>query len=180
MSPQACPPKSTDPATPTTADTASMTEAPPTGVGVMTEAVVPVWTRQLAAIQHTVQGGTVELLTSVASILGLQDQLSAELKNLPPDAPFTQALQQLNDDFQQQCEHALMALQFGDRVVQMVDILYQDTERFALELPGMQEASPAEAEAWLNALEARYTTDEQRQFHRGEEVKPAQDNVEFF
>ncbi|RQO62601.1 hypothetical protein DBR47_05125 [Paucibacter sp. KBW04] len=146
----------------------------------MTEAVVPVWTRQLAAIQHTVQGGTVELLTSVASILGLQDQLSAELKNLPPDAPFAQALKQLNDEFQQQCEHALMALQFGDRVVQMVDILYQDTERFALELPGMQDASPAEAEAWLNALESRYTTDEQRQFHRGEEAKPPQDNVEFF
>lgn len=152
----------------------------PLGAGVMSEAVIPIWTRQLAAIQHTVQGGTVELLTSVASILGLQDQLSAELKNMPPDAPATRALQQLNEEFQQQCEQALRALQFGDRVVQMVDILYQDTERFCQQLPGMAQATPADAQAWLDALEARYTTDEQRQFHRGEDTKPAQDNVEFF
>ncbi len=146
----------------------------------MSAAVLPIWSRQLRAIQDTVQGGAVDLLSCFASIMGLQDLLDIELKSMPADAEHTQALLQLSQELALQCERALVGLQFGDRASQMLDILHDDTQRFTQELPAMTQASAADAQAWLDALEARYTTDEQRDSHHGESTGPPHNNVEFF
>lgn len=150
------------------------------GIALMTATVLPIWSRQLRAIQNTVQGGAVDLLSCFASIMGLQDLLENEVKALPADAEHTLALQQLSQELALQCERALVGLQFGDRASQMLDILHDDTLRFSIELPNMTQADAAQAKAWLDTLEARYTTDEQRDSHHGESTGPPQDNVEFF
>lgn len=165
------------------------TEPPPLapeGVPLMAEAVVPVWSRQLAAIQTSVQTGTVELLSSFSSVMGLQDQLTAQIQLLSAQNQNAEAVQplsqlsQIGAEIQIQCEHALHGLQFGDRVSQMVDVLHQDTERFSRQLSQMAHAQPADVQAWLAALEATYTTDEQRLFHYGQAHTTQQSNVEYF
>jgi len=155
----------------------------PEGVALMAAAVIPVWGRQLAAIQSSVQSGTVELLASFSSVMGLQDQLSHTISHLaaePNNPDALQQLTQLGQEIQTQCENALHGLQFGDRVSQMVDILQQDTERFSQQLPHMQQANAATAQDWLAALEATYTTDEQRAFHHGQSQEPKPSTVEYF
>lgn len=161
--------------------TSPAASAPPdAGITLMTATVLPIWSRQLRAIQNTVQGGAVDLLSCFAGIMGLQDLLDSELKAMPADAAHTLALQQLSQELALQCERALVGLQFGDRATQMLDILHDDTQRFSQELPNMAHADAAEAQAWLDALEARYTTDEQRDSHHGESTGPPHNNVEFF
>jgi methyl-accepting chemotaxis protein len=150
------------------------------GVALMTEHIVPLWSRQLAAIQMTLQSGSVELLSNFASIIELQDQLHTQFVDLPVDSARTEALQQIDTELQAQCERALHGLQFADRLSQMVEILNQDTERFSAELPNMAQAGTAEAQRWAEAMEARFTTDEQRMFHHGKPLEPRLDNVEFF
>jgi len=156
------------------------------GISLMAGAVVPVWSRQLAAIQASVQSGTVELLGSFSSVMGLQDQLSTQIQLLSAQSHNPESLQQLSlltqigAEMQTQCENALHGLQFGDRMSQMVEVLHQDTERFARHLPQMAQAKAADAQAWLAALEATYTTDEQRLYHHGQAFTPQQSKVEYF
>jgi len=180
-------PNSSDNASPEAA--ASPDAAAPSsqdGISLMAGAVVPVWSRQLAAIQASVQSGTVELLGSFSSVMGLQDQLSTQIQLLSAQSHNPESLQQLSlltqigAEMQTQCENALHGLQFGDRMSQMVEVLHQDTERFARQLPQMSQAKAADAQAWLAALEATYTTDEQRLYHHGQAFTPQQSKVEYF
>ena len=141
---------------------------------------MPIWARQLEAIQSTLQSGSVELLSNFASIFELQDQLHSKFAELPPDSAHTEALQQIDLDLQAQCERALHGLQFADRLSQMVEILHKNIARFATELPAMAAAGAAEQAAWTDAFEASFTTQEQHLFHHGKSAAPRQDNVEFF
>ncbi len=170
-------------------DPAASSETPPpepTGAALMAAAVVPAWTRQLEAIQSCIQNGTVDLLGSFSSVMGLQDQLTAEIQSQssqgsdPESDQRWASLKQIGVEIQLQCENALHGLQFGDRVSQMVDVLHRDTERFGQQVPHMSQAQAADAQAWLAALEATYTTDEQRLFHHGQAYTPQQSNVEYF
>ncbi|MCV2349984.1 hypothetical protein [Paucibacter sp. Y2R2-4] len=173
----------------TPADAVSSEPSPPapdSGAALMVGTVVPVWSRQLAAIQSSVQSGTVELLGSFSSVMGLQDQLSTQIQALSAQNQSPEAEQQLSQltqigaEIQTQCENALHGLQFGDRVSQMVEVLHHDSERFIHQLPQMTQAKPADAQAWLAALEATYTTDEQRLFHHGQAPEAQQSKVEYF
>ncbi|MEJ6006439.1 hypothetical protein WG899_12845 [Paucibacter sp. AS339] len=172
-----------DTSPPAAEEQASPASTAQTGVELMADAIIPIWSRQLAAIQASVQSGTVELLTCFSSVLGLQDQLSGQIQSLSAEGQNPQALEQLTQlgqEIQTQCENALHGLQFGDRVSQMVDILQQNTERFSQQLSQMSQAQSADVQAWLSALEATYTTDEQRLFHHGQPQEPKHDNVEYF
>jgi len=138
--------------------------------------VIPAWTRQLSAIQSTTQSGANELLASFSNLMELQDQLE---KMLARQAT-SEELQALSRDMQTLSEQAMHGLQFGDRLAQMVDILRLDTEQFLARMPSMAEASDNSAQDWLNALETRFTTEEQRQFHHGQPAAPKADKVDFF
>ncbi|WP_310384497.1 hypothetical protein [Roseateles sp.] len=155
-------------------------EAAPHGVALMAEHVMPIWARQLEAIQSTLQSGSVELLSNFASIFELQDQLHSKCAELPPASVHTEALQQIDLDLQAQCERALHGLQFADRLSQMVEILHKNIACFATELPAMADAGAAEQAAWTEAFEASFTTEEQHLFHHGKSAPPRQDKVEYF
>lgn len=146
------------------------------GVRRMATAVIPAWTRQLSAIQSTTQSGANELLASFSNLMELQDQFE---KMLARQAT-SEELQALSRDMQTLSEQAMHGLQFGDRLAQMVDILRLDTEQFLARMPSMAEASDNSAQEWLNALETRFTTEEQRQFHHGQPAAPKADKVDFF
>ncbi|MCV2366153.1 hypothetical protein LNV23_22160 [Paucibacter sp. DJ1R-11] len=146
------------------------------GVRRMAKAVIPAWTRQLGAIQSTTQSGAQELLASFSSLMELQDQFE---KMLARQAT-SEELLALSQDMQGLSEQAMHGLQFGDRLAQMVDILRLDTEQFLDRMPSMAEASDSHAQDWLNALETRFTTEEQRQFHHGQPAAPKADKVDFF
>lgn len=184
------PPASSDIASPEAAASpippAAPAQSAQDGTSLMAGAVVPVWSRQLAAIQASVQSGTVELLGSFSSVMGLQDRLTTQIQLLSAQSHNPESLQQLSlltqigAEMQTQCENALHGLQFGDRMSQMVEVLHQDTERFVRHLPQMSQAQAADAQAWLAALEATYTTDEQRLYHHGQAFTPQQSKVEYF
>lgn len=153
--------------------------APPSldaGVRRMATAVIPAWARQLSAIQSTTQNGAQELLASFSSLLELQDQFE---KMLARQAT-REELQALSQDMHGISEQAMHGLQFGDRLAQMADILRLDTEQFLARMPSMADVTDNSAQDWLNALEARFTTEEQRQFHHGQPAAPKADKVDFF
>ncbi len=181
---------------PSTADPLNADEANPStpaapplaeGTSLMAATVLPVWSRQLTIIQSSVQSATSELLSSFSSMLELQDQWASQLQALSAqndhNAHTRQHLDQLSLISAQtriEYDKVLERLQFGDRVSQMVDVLRQDTERFARQLPHMAQAAPADANAWLAALETRYTTDEQRFIHHDQAHTPQPSKVDFF
>ena len=69
---------------------------------------------------------------------------------------------------------ALVALQFQDRVSQILvhvranlDELHQELGRYQQARDGHGQAQPMDVAAWLAAMEKTYTTSEQRSIHQG-------------
>lgn len=138
----------------------------------MLERLLPVWAGQVAQVDIDLQAGTSELLDSFAQIMDIEARCG-ELQSLSE-------LGELSARLAEQTERAMHGLQFSDRITQMLAVIQQDIERLQRELPALHDATAATAEQWLQELETRYTTDEQRLSHVAQAAPPRQDKVDFF
>ncbi|MFG6447858.1 hypothetical protein ACG0Z6_06305 [Roseateles sp. BYS180W] len=137
---------------------------PLAGVGRMAQALLPVWHGQLQAFCDVLRPNGDDLLMHIAAM----HQLQCELQQLLQDQaqPDPQALQRVCQEWGEHGEQALVGLQFMDRLNQMVDVLQQDQQSFLQQQADFSEATAEHVNGWLQALEARYTTEEQRKYHR--------------
>lgn len=146
--------------------------AQPTAMPALLPRLLPIWSRQLEVAGGNVQQGTTALLDSFSQMLALQAEL--EQLGASADASAWSALSA-------QAEQALHGLQFGDRVQQMLVALKDDVDRLQACGDELMRLSPAQIEAWLAELEARYTTQEQRESHaEGGAPGKRVDSVDFF
>ncbi|CAG0949239.1 Heme-based aerotactic transducer HemAT [Burkholderiales bacterium] len=78
----------------------------------------------------------------------------------------------------QDIEASLVALQFQDRVSQILAQVRQDIEKLSQRMNTLDRGAPSErnfsVEAWLKDLAASYTTEEQRAIHAGHAQQSAQ------
>lgn len=148
------------------------------GLALMLNRLAPAWSRQLDAINASVQDGSTVLLTSFSTMLELQERLHEAISQQGGDQ--REALLSLSQQLGAQCEIAMQGLQSGDRLTQMLGVLNQDLQRFHAQMDRMEQAGPPDAERWLSELEARFTTEEQRNYHRGEAMQAGQKNVHYF
>ena len=79
-----------------------------------------------------------------------------------------------------QLDEAFTHFQFGDRLAQMLQIIGDDMAAFAEWSAAHPASTLADAQAWLAALEKKYTMDEQRAEHHGVQNVDRGTEVEFF
>ncbi|MDC8785962.1 hypothetical protein [Roseateles koreensis] len=145
----------------------------------MLEKIAPVWLNQFDAMNQVLQFGSHELLSSVSSL----DEGVTQIKHrlvAPATEADNETLTELANQLEPHCMQAMHALQFGDRLSQMLLVLKSDVQRYLQQAPAMTHCGPADAEQWLDELSARYTTEEQRQAHAGELKAPNPETVDFF
>ena len=101
----------------------------------------------------------------------------------------TQALTSESQSVANEISDVLVALQFQDRVSQVLGHVGADMDRLKGEIDGAraavaagQRAGTLDEQAWLAELAKTYTTPEQHSLHRGENTATAQDNsdITFF
>ncbi len=167
--------------------------AQPSGARVMARAIVPVWRQHLAASREEADRGVTGLLQHFSSLSSTLDEALAAterpLASLRDDndgdeargpqagrdpqavVPLLAPLQQLHDTSHQlrdDLDGVFVALQFQDRLHQMLTTLNDDMDRFERWLH--EPAAPATAEdasRWLQHLQTTYTMPEQHAFHAG-------------
>lgn len=141
------------------------------------ERLLPIWSAQLDAAQADLGSGMAELLEGFQGMLAAQEQLEATLQ---AQGSATDAARASLLDVSRCGERAMHALQTGDRVHQLIDVIRQDQQRLLAELPGLEQMDMAAAERWLRELEARYTTDEQHRVHAGDKLGENVSSVQYF
>jgi hypothetical protein len=150
------------------------------GTVVIAQAVLPVWNRQLDVIHEQLNSGIGALTEAFAVLHSLHDQLGAE----PMDDPVKvrDALASLLPDLQLHTEQALLGLQIGDRLSQMLCVVRGDMQRLIDQMPLLGEAGKASADQWLLELQSRYTMPEQYEVHGGDQAAPppAPSGVDYF
>lgn len=120
--------------------------------------LLPLWAAQLATAQATLAR---ELEVALASLQPLLDVQAADV------AAHTEA--------------AVAALQVGDRVHQMLDVVRQDQQRLASLLDDPDTLENQDVERWLAELQQRYTMQEQRDVHDGRPPAAVpSDGVQYF
>lgn len=148
------------------------------GLALMAQAILPVWGRQMDVIHEQLQQGIGELASAFANLTDLQERLAAAPRD---DLP---ALLTLLDDclpaMQHHGEHALLGLQIGDRLSQMMTVVRADIQRLVDEMPLLGEAGKLRAQQWLEELRGSYTTPEQHEVHDPNAAPPSVQGVEFF
>jgi hypothetical protein len=136
------------------------------GLALMAQAILPVWARQM------------ELTEAFANLHDLQERLA----NVPvQDLQATRnALDSCLPEMQAHGEQALLGLQIGDRLSQMLTLLRSDIQRLVDEMPLMGEAGARRAQEWLDELRSRYTTPEQHAKHDPGAEPAATQGIDFF
>lgn len=148
------------------------------GLALMAQAILPVWMRQVDVIHEQLQQGIGELASAFANLIDLQERLAT----VPRDDPV--ALQALFEEclpaMRHHSEHALLGLQIGDRLSQMLTVVRADIQRLVDEMPLLGEAGKQRAQQWLEELRETYTTPEQHEVHDPNAAPPSAQGVEFF
>jgi methyl-accepting chemotaxis protein len=106
--------------------------------------------------------------------------LLALLHALGQANPLNEAMLRSCSELRETLDDAFVHFQVGDRVNQMLQIIAEDMKRFVELTPGLEGASASTAREWLDALESRYTMEEQRSHHHGNVHVDCDNNVEFF
>ncbi len=112
--------------------------------------------------------------------LRAREALTALLGGLGSALQGSQSVQETSRALSDQLEAIFMHFQFGDRISQMLSIVANDMDNFAEWVAKNPRATQNDANAWLTALEASYTMDEQRSTHHGNVNVAASAGVEFF
>lgn len=112
--------------------------------------------------------------------LKARQALSALLGGMGSALQGSQTVQQTSQELAEQLDSVFVHFQFGDRVSQMLSIVANDMTQFAEWVATHPNATTHDANAWLAALEASYTMDEQRSTHHGNVNVAASAGVEFF
>ena len=112
--------------------------------------------------------------------LKAREALTALLGGLGSALQGSQSVQDTSRALSEQLEAIFMHFQFGDRISQMLSIVANDMDHFAEWVAKNPRATQSDATAWLSALEASYTMDEQRSTHHGNVNVAASAGVEFF
>jgi hypothetical protein len=148
------------------------------GLALMAQAILPVWARQMDAIHEQLNAGIGELTEAFANLHDLQERLA----NVPvQDLQATRnALDSCLPEMQAHGEQALLGLQIGDRLSQMLTLLRSDIQRLVDEMPLMGEAGARRAQEWLDELRSRYTTPEQHAKHDPGAEPAATQGIDFF
>lgn len=143
--------------------TSAAPSAPPVSGGPADRLVarlLPLWSAQIGTAQRQLNEGIEASLQCFQHMLAAQEKLSPQL---PSDGPAGEALHEMT----MQGDAALAALQVGDRVQQMLDVIKQDQQRLAALLAQPDALDDQDTDRWLAELQARYTTQEQRDTHDG-------------
>ena len=106
--------------------------------------------------------------------------LGALLGSLGKSLSGNQSLRDTSRELGNQLETAFVNFQFGDRVSQMLTIVSNDMVSFARWVTENPRCTQTDAAAWLAALEASYTMEEQRSTHHGNVHVNNSASVEFF
>jgi hypothetical protein len=148
------------------------------GVALMAQSIVPVWARQLDAIHDQLNAGINELTAAFAHLHELQERLAA----VPCDdaAARLAALERSLPEMQEHGMQALLGLQIGDRLSQMLGVVRSDMQKLLDEMPLLGEAGARRAQEWLDALRDKYTTPEQHARHDPDNAQAAAPGVDFF
>jgi methyl-accepting chemotaxis protein len=105
------------------------------------------------------------------------DTLVAELgTTLEQSRRLRETSQRVRDDL----DGVFVSFQFQDRLNQMLGSVQDDMDRFEEWLRQTRAANQADAQRWLERLEASYTMEEQRSFHHGTTEIRKSAGVEFF
>lgn len=112
--------------------------------------------------------------------LKAREALTALLGGLGSALQSSHSVQDTSRALSEQLEAIFMHFQFGDRISQMLSIVANDMDHFADWVARNPRATQSDAAAWLTALEASYTMDEQRSTHHGNVNVAASAGVEFF
>lgn len=112
--------------------------------------------------------------------LKAREALAALLGGLGSALKGSQSVQETSRALSDQLEAIFMHFQFGDRISQMLSIVANDMNNFTEWVAANPRATPSDAAAWLTALEASYTMDEQRSTHHGNVHVEQSAGVEFF
>lgn len=112
--------------------------------------------------------------------LKAREALSLFLGGMGSALQGSQSVQQTSQALAEQLDSVFVHFQFGDRVSQMLSIVGNDMTQFAEWVAAHPHATQSDANAWLAALEASYTMDEQRSTHHGNVNVAASAGVEFF
>ena len=112
--------------------------------------------------------------------LRARDALNALMTALGGSLQGSAAVQQASSQLQAQIDDAFVHFQFGDRVSQMLAILGTDMHNLVRWVAVNPTATQSDAAEWLAALEASYTTDEQRSEHHGNAHIESSSEAEFF
>lgn len=148
------------------------------GVAIMAEAVLPVWGRQMDLIHAQLNQGIGELTMAISSLTAVQEQLN-EVSRTDP-AALAGTVTQLLPDMQVYAEQALVGLQIGDRLSQMLTVVRSDMQKLLDAMPLIGESGAQQAQAWMDELRAHYTTPEQFEAHDPNAAPPVSTGVEFF
>jgi len=148
------------------------------------ERVDDVVTRLLAGIRKSSREGEIGDTQDEELRLELDLQaraaLTALLGGLGSALQGSQSVQETSRALSDQLEAIFMHFQFGDRISQMLSIVANDMDNFAEWVAKNPRATQSDANAWLTALEASYTMDEQRSTHHGNVHVEQSAGVEFF
>jgi methyl-accepting chemotaxis protein len=112
--------------------------------------------------------------------LQARQALAALLGGLGSALQGSGSVQDASRALQDQLEAIFVHFQFGDRISQMLSIVANDMTQFAAWVAANPRATYSDASAWLTALEASYTMDEQRSSHHGNVHVEQSAGVEFF
>lgn len=139
--------------------------------------LLPLWSAHIDTAEQGLSAGMAEALDSFQHMLGEQRQLQKALVADPVDLVGARAALAALDPH---IETAMHALQVGDRIHQLLEIVKADQRRLASQLHQLDAADDAAVERWLADLQARYTTDEQRILHGGANATSGTPGVQYF
>jgi len=112
--------------------------------------------------------------------LRAREALSALMTALGASLQGSAAVQQASSQLRGQIDEAFVHFQFGDRISQMLAVLGNDMHNLVRWVGVNPYATQSDAADWLAALEASYTTDEQRSEHHGNAHIDSSGTADFF
>jgi hypothetical protein len=151
--------------------------AKPSGAALLLGRVLPLWSAQLEHAQAELGAGVGELLESFHGIMAAHELIAPVAASQADGLPLVAAgLQEAG----RHSENALHALQVGDRVHQLIDVIRLDQRKLSQALATLDTLCEADVERWLADLDASYTTEQQRHVHTGGETAASATGVQFF